>query len=167
MKTCINLIFMFFAVLTVFSCRGEDGEDGDPGENGNTNVIVSDWKFSTLPKDTVIDNTTVRVVTVAAPELTAARHEKSVVYVYLDYGGGPFPLPFTSRNGNRTSTITYFTKVGKVRPIRIPDDGGATLSIPSFIQFRYLIIPSGSLKNSSQVDYNDYEAVKKYYNIKD
>jgi len=170
---------MAFAVLFVVGCKTDDGRDGidgekggkgdkgDPGLNGNANVIVSEWKTSALAKDTTIDLSTMKVATVVAPELTAARLTNSVVYVYMDYGGGAYPLPFISNPLGRTSTISYFTKVGKVRPTRLAHDGGATINIPSNIKFRYLIIPSGTLKNDNGIDYNDYESVKKYYNIKD
>ena len=124
--------------------QGAQGPEGQPGADGNANVIVSIWKNATMSKDTIIDGTETRVATVAAPELTDEIIQKSAILVYLDYGGGIFPLPYTSRPLGRMSTISFFPQKGKIRPTRIVYDGGSLLPFSSSILYKYVIIPQGT-----------------------
>lgn len=146
-----KLIAVFnIAILTFEACSGDDGIDGidgsqgPAGQNGNANVIVSEWKSATGPKDTIIDNTQIKVATIAAPELTENIIENSAIMVYLDYNAGLFILPHTSRPSGRMTTISFFPQKGKIRPTRIVYDGGTTLSIGSNLKFKYVIIPQGT-----------------------
>lgn len=123
---------------------GTQGPEGQPGADGNANVIVSEWKNFTGVKDSVFDNTAVRVVTVEAPELTKNIIENSAILVYLNYGTGVFPLPYTSNATSRMSTLSFFPQKGKIRPFRFVYDGGALVSIGSSIKFKYVIIPQGT-----------------------
>lgn len=128
---------------------GAQGPEGPGGADGNANVIVSEWKASTMQKDTIIDATELRVTTVAAPELTDEVIQKSAILVYIDYGGGMYPLPYTSRAAGRMSTISFFPRKGKIRPTRFVYDGGSLLGIGSNILFKYVIIPQGTAPKST------------------
>ena len=128
---------------------GAQGPQGPGGADGNANVIVSEWKLATGQKDTIIDITEIKVATVAAPELTDEVIQKSAILVYLDYGGGIFPLPYTSNAGGRMSTISFFPKQRKIRPMRIVYDNGNTMSLGSHILYKYVIIPQGTASKGS------------------
>lgn len=132
--------------------QGSQGPEGQPGADGNANVIVSEWKNSTTPKDTIIDGTSTKVATVLAPELTDEVIQKSAILVYLDFGGGIFPLPYNSNAGGRMSTISFFPKQRKIRPTRIVYDGGALLNLPNYILYKYVIIPQGTAPKGSSND---------------
>lgn len=183
MRKQFKILALLVIVTSIFSCRGDNGIDGkdgmdgkdgangqngQPGANGNANVIISAWKTSTNAKDTVIDASSMKIATVAAPELKPDLVGNAAIYVYLDFGGGAYPLPYLSNAGGRVNTINFFPAKYKIRPTRFTHDNGATISLPNFIKFRYIIIPSGTAnKNASQVDYSNYESVKKFYNLKD
>lgn len=124
---------------------GAQGPEGQPGADGNANVIVSEWKTATMQKDTIFDGTQIKVATVDAPELTDEIIQKSAILVYLDYGGGIFPLPFTSSPLGRMSTISFFPRKGKIRPTRVVYDGGSLLPLNSNILYKYVIIPQGTV----------------------
>ena len=125
--------------------QGPEGQQGAPGADGNANVIVSEWKNFSGAKDSVFDNTAMRVITVEAPELTEDRLENSAILVYLNYGAGAFPLPYTSNAALRISTISFFPEKGKIRPFRFVYDGGPLISISSMVKFKYVIIPHGAV----------------------
>lgn len=177
MKNTLNLLGLFLVItLSFLACRGADGTDGKDGLNGtngstgpmgNANVIVSDWKSAKNIRDSVFDASNVSVGTVLAPELTAERMQKSAVLVYLDYGGGPYPLPFTTAPLGVTSTINYTFKTKVVKPYRFTHDNSNSVKLSSSIKYRYIIIPEGINRNATPINYDNYEEVKRYYNIKD
>lgn len=166
-----KIILVFWAALGLsqISCRGEAGADGETGPPGNANVIVSDWKTATAFKDTVIDNSSIRIGRVDAPEFTPEILDKSAVFAYLDYGRGPYPLPFTSYAVFRTSTISYFTQKRFLRITRFAHDGGAVIALAQNIKYRYVIIPKSSMNRSTgnEIDYTNYQQVKNHYQLKD
>lgn len=124
--------------------QGPEGQQGVPGQDGNANVIVSEWKSFTNVKDTIIDGTATKVATVLAPEVTDNVIQNAAILVYLNYGGGTFPLPYTSNAGGRMSTISFFPKQQKIRPTRIVYDGGSLQTIGSTVIFKYVIIPQAT-----------------------
>lgn len=131
---------------------GAQGPEGPGGADGNANVIVSEWKNSTMPKDTIIDGTSTKVATVLAPELTDEVIQKSAILVYLNFGGGIFPLPYNSNAGGRMITISFFPKQSKIRPTRIVYDDGVLLNLPNHILYKYVIIPQGTAPKGSNND---------------
>jgi len=126
-------------------------------------VMYSGWKTAVRTKDSIMDGTVVRIAHIYAPQITDAVIANSVVMMYLDYGGGLFPLPYTSRAGGRMSTITFKLKKSELVVYRMVYDGGALLNLGSFIKYRYVIIP-GNLymgMKDRNVDLRDPVAVEK------
>ncbi|WP_313032141.1 hypothetical protein [Soonwooa sp.] len=177
MRKQIKILVLLVFGTSIFSCRGDngidgkdgkDGANGQPGANGNANVIISAWKSSTNIKDTIIDLSNMKVATVTAPELKPEMVGNAAIFVYLNYGKGTFPLPRVSNAGGRVSTINFFPQKFKIRPTIFTHDNSNALSFSSILEFRYIIIPASTgNKNANQVDYNNYESVKKFYNLKD
>lgn len=159
-----NLLFfsMICNCLILISCRGENGTDGSPGADGNANVIISEWKISSVVKDSIIDGSKFKVGRVPAPEITAERLEDAAIFGYLDYGAGVFSLPFTS---GKVSTINFFCQKHAFRPTRFTHDNSNSVSFNLSMKYRYIIIPKGTIHKHS-LDFSDYSAVQKYFNLK-
>lgn len=126
-------------------------------------VMYSGWRTVVRMIDTAFDNTRVRAAHIYEPHLTADVIKNSAILVYLDYGQGLYPLPYTSYANNRMSTITFHTKLREFVIMRIVYDGGPTMSMSSYIQYRYVIIPGNfymGLKNK-KVNLKDPVTVEK------
>lgn len=126
-------------------------------------VLYSGWKTAVRVKDTVMDGTNMRIAHIYSPYITDAVKSSAVVMMYLDYGGGPFPLPFTSRPGGRMSTIGFHLKKSEIVIYRMVYDGGALMMLGSQLRYRYMIIPGNlyvRLKERN-IDFNDAVALEK------
>ena len=138
---------------------GAQGPQGPGGADGNANVIVSEWKLATGHKDTIIDGGQMKIATLTAPELTESVIEKSAIMVYMNFGNnGYFVLPYTSYAGGKTSTISFFSQIEKIRPTRLTHDNNTPINFNTFINYKYVIIPQGtapkgSSNNTSQLLY--------------
>lgn len=133
------------------------------GATGTANVIYSGWQSAVRVKDSVMDGTNMRIAHLYAPRITSTVQSSAAVLVYLDYGGGTFPLPYTSRAGGRMSTIDFKLKTNEIVIYRFVYDGGALLALGSQIRYRYVIIPGGvvaTLKNKN-INLQDPFAVNK------
>ncbi len=136
---------------------------GATGATGTANVIYSGWQAAVRVKDSIMDGTNMRIAHLYAPRITSTVQSSAAVLVYLDYGGGTFPLPFTSRSGGRMSTINFKLKTNEIVIYRFVYDGGALLALGSQIRYRYVIIPGGvvaTLKNKN-INLQDPFAVNK------
>lgn len=120
------------------------GPQGPGGADGNAIVIVSEWKLATGHKDTIIDATEIKVANVAAPELTESIIEKSAIMVYMTYGEGTFVLPYSFHLINTVCTISFFPKIGKIKPTLFAHDNSNAWSLGNNILYKYVIIPQGT-----------------------
>lgn len=127
------------------------------GMTGTANVLYSGWQYATGVKDSIIDGSVVRVTHLAARGITTTILNSGTVMVYLNYGGGVFQLPFTSRAGGRMSTIAHHLKQNQIIVYRFVYDGGSLLNLGSQISYRYVIIPGGTIASLKRkgVDLND------------
>ncbi|MDZ7898626.1 MAG: collagen-like protein [Arcicella sp.] len=142
--------------------KGDKGDKGDTGATGTANVIYSAWiPFSTS------SSTTAPQYTFSVPQITQDIIEKGVVLCFVRTGSTgttveTFPLPYIFPNGSTGSNFEIYSSyiVGTIK-VR------STFSL-STVGFRYVIIPGGvPTGRKAAVDYTDYEAVKKYYNLPD
>lgn len=104
-------------------------------------IMYSGWIAAVRFKDTVMDNTQANISHIYSPQITEAVMSSAVVLMYLDYGGGTFQLPYTSRAGGRMSTIAFKPKRNELIVYRFVYDGGSLVSLSSNIRYRYVIIP--------------------------
>ncbi|CAG5008404.1 hypothetical protein DYBT9275_04259 [Dyadobacter sp. CECT 9275] len=177
------------------SCKGKDGAvgpagaKGDPGaqgtagakgETGTANVIYSEWLAIPAPAA----NTPVRKnFSFMAPKITQEIVDKGHVYGYLKHStGAVVPLPYASsytytstgeQAGSYLNTILVglggislnqdWLTPGTVQPAF----ANATGIVGGYVNFRYVIIPGGVSARVASLDYTDYEAVKKFYNLPD
>ena len=133
---------------------GANGGTGAQGQAGTANVLYSDWL------DLIPNKLPSRETTITAPRITQNVIDNSDVRVYIRIGvNNVFPLPY--------SDLTYWLLLGK---ITIQVAGNSTIN--TGIKIRYVIIPGGTSigagrKAAPEVDLNDYQAIKTYYNLKD
>lgn len=159
--------------------KGDTGAKGDKGDAGTANVIYSPWL--SFPAITV-NTATVKAFTFDAPQITQEVIDKGTILVYGKPASGTTiqPLPYVSywvENGSVVGMIDNsinfepqkftFSRVfmGDIKtvPIRF-----ANSTSSFFDKIRYVIIPGGvPTGRQAAVDYNNYEAVKKYYNLAD
>ena len=165
MKKTIVLVFIVIAVmLTSNGCKkpkdGATGPQGPAGTNGNANVIgstlytdsgswrpISTWGFSTE-------------FTLGA--ITQAVVDKGVVMVYEELGTGWMALPYTYGIVSRSFSFD----VGTIK-IRIINTDLSNATNPGAIGYRFVVITSSNRIAHPNVNYKNYEEVKKTFNLQD
>ncbi|HEY8930359.1 MAG TPA: hypothetical protein VIM55_14260, partial [Mucilaginibacter sp.] len=138
------------------------------GPAGTANVQYSGWAYATNFRDTTIDNSAMHVADLAAPALSQSILDGGSVQVFLNYGGGVFPLPHTTYAGGKASIISYLPRIKHFVITRFTLDNTNSVNLSTVIQYRYVIIPGGTalsaIKNA-HIDMNDYNAVTKFLRI--
>jgi hypothetical protein len=139
--------------------KGDKGDTGATGATGNANVIQISYTSRTHTGSDLQYN--------LPATITKAIFDNSAYFVYVsNTSGNTYALPgwFTGgTNSYRTytaiSTTTQSIFVGRV----------AGTGSDVFNTTRIVVVPANDLRTGrkSAVDYTDYEAVKKYYNLRD
>ncbi|RFZ94406.1 hypothetical protein D0C36_02310 [Mucilaginibacter conchicola] len=183
-----KLLLLFIAVTMLAACKkgdegpqGEKGDKGDDGAKGATgaagakgatgatgtaNVLYSDWVYAKNFRDSIIDNSNMHVADINAPALTTEVLSNASINVYFTYGGGVFPLPHTTYAGNKTSMINFAPRFKHFNITRFTLDNSNSVNLSTVLQYRYVIIPGGKkLAAAKKVNMNDYQEVKRTYNI--
>lgn len=161
MKTAIY----FLLVLFFFSCKGpagdvgpqgETGAKGDPGPQGpQGNANVTQLTFGSRTHSGV-------EITYALTGITPAILGQSAFFTYVNASGNFwYSLPGTTAGGSREYR-TYISQTNTTLYInRVAGTGTDT-----FAQTRVIIIPASVLNNARlKVDFNDYHAVAKYFDL--
>lgn len=148
---------------------GTAGPKGDKGDTGSANVIYSGWiSMTNASLWTTNSGGAYWTANFAAPAITQAVLDRGVILIYTNSTGfGTVLLPLKL---NPARTFQAYTKLQRIY-IEQVFSSGATTTFPGtggLNEFRYVIIPGGVAGGrQAPVDYNDYEAVKKYYNLPD
>jgi len=138
------------------------------GPAGTANVQYSGWNFATNLRDSIIDASNETVMNLASTSLTQSILDNGTVMVYLTFGAGVFPMPYTSGAGGKTSTVSFIPQVGRMLITRYTADNSNSVPLSTSLQYRYILIPGGaSVAALHHVNLNDYEAVKRFYRIPD
>jgi hypothetical protein len=160
-------------------CKGPQGEVGPAGTTGTTgpagpvgspNVIYSAWAGSTWTQGSYF-SATGRYYDMVAPKVTQAVLDQAVIITYWKPAGSTsqvVALPTRTADGAKWEWYPVYT-VGQVRVWVVNDartDIGAS-NIGTTNQFRYVIIPGGVGARKAALDYTDYEAVKRAFNLPD
>ncbi|MDR6944528.1 hypothetical protein [Mucilaginibacter pocheonensis] len=146
---------------------GTDGANGAKGATGTANVIYSDWATAKNFRDTTADNSAMHAADLAAPKLTTSIINSGTVMVYFTFGGGVYTLPYTSYAGGKQNTMSYWPRLGHFIITRFTADNSNSVPLSTVLQYRYVIIPGGiTAAVAKQVNINDYESVRKFYNIR-
>jgi hypothetical protein len=168
--TCIAF-FTIFLSTTNTGCK--KGDDGAKGDTGTANVMFSPWlTVDYAPTLNSAGDTVIWFATIPAPKITKAIIDSGTVKVYVNIGSSAdpyvFPLPLTDYYGlTGVQNINLYFTVGNIELYATEDGGTETSGGNKVWQYRYVIIPGGVPTGRSAVNWNDYEAVKKLYNITD
>lgn len=133
---------------------GTTGATGATGATGTANVSYSDWVNVTF-----VGSGTSYIANVTAPKLTQDILDKGDVHIYWKIGSVVYYIPYSQTIGTTTYTIFQILTVGNIKLT-------ASYAITSTTQIRYVIIPGGIAGGRrAAIDFSDYEAVKRYYNL--
>jgi hypothetical protein len=161
MKTTTKFLYVATILalfVSLFACKGPAGDVGPSGATGPSSastVIYSDWVTSTFSQTTF-------AATITAPKLTQDIVDKGAVHVYLKGTTLVFPLPYTDTDSLGRVAIHLDFAIGVGRIVLF-----TTTPIPPQ-QFRYVLIPGGvSSGRKAAIDFNNYEAVKKEFDLPD
>lgn len=157
--------------------QGEQGLNGADGEDGNANVIYSDWFY---PDWNYFDAPRAKRMIVTDPLFGENFDDGVILFYWITNNGSTFLVPW-----NSYSTITGALSISRSMNVRgrsgdvwitirrydrdfeIKDTYGRYDNI-TYNQLRYVIIPGNiTASGKSSLDYNDYEAVKAFYNLPD
>lgn len=153
---------------------GPQGVAGPAGPIGTANVIYSPWLDVTY--EAVEDQTTgdpiAWVAEIVAPKLTAAILNNGEIKVYLNAGStadpAVFPLPINDLYAlTGISNLNAYFSLNTINLYCTENASTFTEQGVKAFQYRYVLIPGGAPARMATVDWNNYDAVKKYLNLKD
>ena len=139
---------------------GEIGPKGDPGEAGDP---AGAFQFSTDTLSTEADGSTGFGLTLTKD--IASSIEKGVVLVYAKSGNFWFPLPGIVPFGNEISNYTFAYGVDKLDLNFLLIQRDAAPKKRFFTNLRIVIVPAVNARLNAQVDYKNYEEVRKAFNL--
>ena len=152
--------------------RGATGNTGPKGETGTANVIYSNWIGANWNS---LDNPTKKVMTIESTRINQNSLDRDLIMVYCKQWGTSevYALPTNGRWGNvlYSFSLIVFNFSGFLIEVKSTDGHILNDLETSAIRgnrFRYVIIP-GSIPagRKAAIDYSNYEAVKKAFNIPD
>ena len=156
-------IGLLIAGATTFSnCeKGEDGKDGIDGIDGNANVVSSSitsgsWSF--------VSPSWSQSFTYSA--ITQDILDNGAVLVYVASGANYYQLPYTfypSSSYSRTYNYVHYLGGLKV----YVTDSDLNTPQPGTLEFKVVVIEASFLMKNPNVDLNNYQAVKKAFNLAD
>jgi hypothetical protein len=165
----IVCVASFTMLLSTMNSSCKKGDDGAKGDTGTANVIYSPWLDVTF---TGGSDTTFWEAAISAPKLTKAILDSGMVKVYVNLGSSTAPLifPLPLSDVYAALGIAQLGVYFQLNSIGMYSDANLTTQITGgshVPQFRYIIIPGGVPSGRSAVNWNDYNAVKRLYNISD
>jgi hypothetical protein len=170
MKTTTKFLYVATILalfISLYACKGPAGDVGPAGPAGATGAtgatgpagssgaIYSEWITPTFSSTTFS-------ATLTAPKLTQEILDRGAVHVYIKGTSLIFPLPYTDIDslGRVPFHLDFAAGVGRIVIF--------TTAPVSGLPFRYVLIP-GSIPagRRAAIDFNNYEAVKKEFDLKD
>jgi Collagen triple helix repeat (20 copies) len=133
---------------------GATGAQGPKGDAGNANVIQLDF-----PSRNVVNESQYLL----PANISSTLVENGAFFIYVTVGGHIYPLPGTVQSLNSYRTVYLSTKSFYV--IRTSSSTNTDI----FSKTRIIIISASDIRSGRKagIDYNNYNAVKKYYNLND
>jgi hypothetical protein len=152
--------------LTLTSCQkgetGPAGPAGTNGTNGNANVVSSSittsaWSYVSPSWE----------MTFTYPAITQNILDKGAVLVYVQSGTNYYQLPYTLYPQNTYSrTYTFVHYLGGLK-VFVTDSDLTQPSNPGSLTFKVVVIAASQIDENPNVNYDNYEEVKKAFNLKD
>lgn len=192
MKINYSKLFVVLFAITLFlsNCakKGDPGAQGPAGQNGAagtagpqgpkgdagvTNVFYSAWLDVTYLPDTVHNGSKIDTLgfysNISAPKLDASILSQGEIRMYVNLNNATdpaiSPLPYIDLFSGISITATFL--VQKINVYSNIDAGTVNEQGTKYLQYRYIFIPGNTKILRSMVDLNNYNAVKKFYGIKD
>lgn len=165
---CMTLVAMIFAV----SCRGPMGPEGPAGHDGNANVASS--TVTVYPSDWYWDNTSWRV-DLRYEAINADITDHGAVLVYMEDRNTWRQIPLTfyynlfDDDGNEyfySSSLEVSSYDNGVSIFWTEDDFYDGYR-PEEHRFKIVVIAASVYASRPDVDYSDYEAVKRAFQLTD
>lgn len=143
--------------------QGDKGDTGAPGVDGSSVVFALDAGGGEIPAGVGMGVGW----NLPGSHATFAETPSSVILVYLQVPAGDWyrvPGPVIGSNGTHTFAMGVYDNAGVAQVRATRTEGVGPLR---FEAGRIIVIRSGSNARQAAVDYDDYEAVKKFYNLAD
>ena len=143
--------------------QGDKGDTGVPGADGSSVVFVA----NSAGGEIVAGIGAWGGWNLSSSQATFAEAPSSVILVYLQVPAGDWyrvPGPVIGSNGTHTFAMGIYDNAGVAQVRVIRTEGTGPLR---FEAGRIIVIKSGPNARQAAVDYDDYEAVKKFYNLAD
>jgi hypothetical protein len=159
-----SILIISIIIVAIISCKGPQGEvgpqgtqgsqgiQGNAGPIGTANVIYSEWTNITFT-----GSGSSWQAKISAPKITQEILDKGLVKTYFKLDKNVYELPLASGG------LSYLYQSISIGNINLLSNSKWSSEIP----WRYVIIPGGIGARRANIDYSDYEAVKKAYNIPD
>jgi hypothetical protein len=160
--------------------NGAAGPQGPQGDPGTANVIYSAWLDVEFTADTVHNGATVDTIgyfaDIIPTKLDSAMLSNGEMKVYFNFGSASdpdiVPLPFIFPINNGASGTIYLNVDFLIQDIYLTsniDLSSVTQNGVKYWQYRYILIPGGTVTTRTvrPPDWNDYNAVKAFYGLKD
>lgn len=138
---------------------GPKGEKGEPGSGGGSVAL----QFSRDTASTDADGSLGFGFTLTQENAKAI--EKGVILVYAKSGGFWFPLPGIVFFGEEVTNYTFLYQVDKLTLNLVVLETVEKPKIRKFQSVRVVVIPASNGRLSAEVDYKDYEAVRKAFDL--
>ena len=179
MKKVKVICMALLAVIAMASCRGPRGPEGPEGpagpagQDGNANVVSS--TVTVYPNDWYFDNNTSWRVDIEYKAIDADIHDYGAVLVYMNQENTWRQLPFTfyySQN-LQDGSVGYFSSSLEVSTY---EEGVSIFWTendfydgyrPEQHDFKIVVIAASLYEARSDVDYSDYEAVKRAFQLEE
>lgn len=156
------------ALALASACKGPQGDVGPAGTNGVNGTNGKDGNANVVQITFGEKTHSGTELTYTLTGITQAQLNGSAYFTYVRPNNSFwYSLPGTTSGGSREYR-TYVDATGSAAPrlliSRVAGSGSEVFSTT-----RIVIIPAGVLVNGRQaaIDFNDYEAVKKAYNLPD
>lgn len=81
------------------------------------------------------------VADIPESRITSDILNKGAVLIYFTFGGGIYPLPYTSDAGNHNNVMNFILRLGLINITRYTFDNTNSVPLPVFLQYRYILIP--------------------------
>ncbi|MCX6244870.1 MAG: hypothetical protein NTU98_09215 [Bacteroidetes bacterium] len=163
MKKAIFTWLAFAAMILLFNSCSKDGATGPAGTNGNTNVHSK--TFVVNPSDWNVNSTNLtRFLTDSA--ITQDIIDNGSVEMFVNYGDSWRPLPFTNFWAPSPQTYQGSFYLNEFDIFVWRNDGLQPI-VPGVLTFKVVTIAGSAKTANPNINWKNYEEVKKAFNLKD
>lgn len=163
----INSVILFTAsILLITGCK--KGKDGEPGKDGSTNVIS---KLFSATSASWSNNGSYWYAFLTVPDLTTDNINSAAIQVFFSTSNNSWTaVPYTE-----VASSNYFMGfITKPNNIEVTWENNTSLGsnpnsfyTATTVQFKVVIIPAAARLANPNVDLNNYNEIKKTFNLKD